>query len=299
MKTKVGVIGAGNIGFGICRNLLRAGFDLVVCDVRTQPLEALREQDATIAPTPGTVGRDCQVVFSVVFDYAQNLAILKDSDGLLETMAPGGCIFVCSTISTTHARRLADLAAQHDVRLMDCPVSGGKEGAMAGTLSLMIGGDVGPIAEHRAVLEAISANIYHLGDVGSGAAAKAVNQLLVAVHEVAAAEALLLAAKGGLDLKQMIDIVGTSMGQSRIFDIRSVRMVKRDFTPRGVLKILLKDISIVLETGQSQGLVLPLANAAHQVFQAGVNKGLEDEDDAAVVKVLEALASFSLDDVEN
>jgi 3-hydroxyisobutyrate dehydrogenase len=229
-----------------------------------------------------------------VLDYEQNVSVLTGPEGLLENMAPGGCIFICSTISPAQARDLADLAADQGLRLLDCPVSGGQEGAMAGTLSLMIGGDRSAVEEHRGALEAISDNIYHLGNVGAGESAKAVNQLLVAVHNAATAEALLLAAKGGIDLKQMAEIISTSAGQSWIFEHRAMRMIERDFTPRGVLKILLKDTSIVSDMAESHGLILPLATAARQLFQAGVNSGLEDEDDAAVVKVLEALANFSL-----
>jgi putative dehydrogenase len=296
MKTKVGVIGAGNIGFGMCLNLLRAGFETVVCDVRPEPLDALRGRGAVIAPHPGAVGRACEIVFSVVLDYAQNLNIMKGPDGLLGNMAPGGCIFVCSTISPAQVRALADLAAGHDLRLLDCPVSGGQEGAMAGTLSLIVGGDPGSVEEHRTVLEAISAKIYHMGDVGKGEAAKLVNNLLVAVHGAATAEALLLAAKSGIDLRRMYDVICTSAGRSWMFEHRAMRMIERDFTPRGVLSILDKDTGMVLETAESQGLVLPLATIARQLFRAGVNQGLANEDDAAVVKVLEGLAAFSLED---
>lgn len=298
MPTKVGVIGAGNMGFGMCLNLMKAGFELFVYDIRPEPLEALKEQGATIVSNPGAVGLECRVVFSVVMDYNQNLAVLQGPDGLLENMPPGGCIFVCSTISPPHARDLASLAAERKLRLLDCPVSGGREGAMAGTLSLMIGGDPGAVEEHRAALEAVSANMYHLGEIGTGEAAKIVNNLLVAVHDVATAEALLLAAKCSIDLKQMFDIISTSAGQSWVFEHRAMRMIERDFTPRGVLKILQKDSNIALETAESHGLVLPLASLARQMFQAGVNQGFEDEDDAAVVKVIEGMADFSLADVK-
>jgi putative dehydrogenase len=298
VKSRVGVIGAGNIGFGLCRNLLKAGFEVMVYDIRPAPLEKLRELGATIASNPGAAARQCPAVFTIVLDFKQTLGVLQGPEGLLENMQTGGCIFVCSTISPADARHLAGLAANKGLRLLDSPVSGGREGAMAGTLSLMIGGDRSAVEEHRAALEAISANIYCLGDVGAGQAAKAVNQILVAVHNVATAEALLLAARSGIDLKQVFNIISTSAGQSWIFEHRAMRMIERDFTPRGVLKILLKDTSIVQDLGESLGLVLPLASVARQMFQAGVNMGLEDEDDAAVVKVIEALAQFSLADAQ-
>ena len=285
------------MGFGMSCNLLKAGCQVVVYDLRPEPLEALAARGATIAPDPGAVGRACGLVFSVVLDHPQNLAILQGPDGVLHNMAPGGTILICSTISPSQARELADLAAASQVRLLDAPISGGRGGAIDGELTMMVGGDSATLAEHRAALEAVSANIYHLGEVGAGEAAKAVNQILVTVHDVAAAEAMMLAAKSGVDLKQMYEIVCTSAGRSWMFEHRAMRMIERDFETRGALKILLKDIEIVLETAQAHGLVLPLSVQARQILQAGVDQGLGDEDDSACVKVLESLANFSLADV--
>ncbi len=296
MSARVGIIGTGNMGFGMSCNLLKAGFELTAHDLRAEPLRALEERGASIAPSPGAVGRQCPVVFSVVMDYPQNLAILEGSDGLLENMSPGGCIFVCSTISPDQIRHLASLATQRRLRLLDCPISGGREGAEAGTLSLMIGGDIKAVEEHRAALEAVSSNIYYVGDVGAGETAKLVNNLLVAVHVVATAEAMLLAGKSGVNLRQMFDIVTSSAGRSWIFEHRALRMVDRDFAARGALRILLKDTGIIMDSASALGLPMPLTSTARQVFQAGVNQGFGDEDDSAVVKVLEGIAEFSLAD---
>jgi 3-hydroxyisobutyrate dehydrogenase len=288
----------GNIGFGMACNLLKAGFQVVAGDIRHEVIEAVQEKGAAIASNAGAVGRQCSVVFSVVLDYPQNLAIFEGPEGLLQNMSPGGTIFVCSTISPAQARELADMAAKHNIRLLDSPVSGGREGAEAGTLALMIGGSREAMEEHRGVLEAVSGNIYYLGDVGMGETAKAINQVLVAVHDVVTAEALLLAARSGIDLRQMYSIINNSAGGSYMFKWRAMRMIDRDFTPHGVLKILLKDANIVLNLAESLGLPMPLTNIARQMFQAGVNQGLGDEDDAAVVKVLEQMAGFSLADVK-
>lgn len=298
MGKKVGVIGLGNIGFGMACNLLKAGFQVVACDIRHELMEGIQKKGATIAPNAGAVGRQCSVVFSVVLDYPQNLTILEGPDGLLQSMSPGSTIFVCSTISPAQARELADMAAKHNIRLLDSPVSGGREGAEAGTLALMIGGSREAMEEHRGVLEAVSGNIYSLGDVGMGETAKAINQVLVAVHDVATAEALLLAARSGIDLKQMYSIINNSAGGSYMFKWRAMRMIDRDFTAHGVLKILLKDTNIVFNLAESLGLPMPLTSIARQMFQAGVNEGLGQEDDAAVVKVLEQIAGFSLADVK-
>ena len=298
MGKRVGIIGLGNIGFGMACNLLKAGFEVVASDIRHERTEAVQKKGATIAASAGAVGRQCSVVFSVVLNYPQNLAILEGPDGLLQNMPAGSTIFVCSTISPAQARELADLATKHNIRLLDSPVSGGREGAEAGTLALMIGGSREALEEHRGVLEAVSGNIYYLRDVGMGETAKAINQVLVAVHGAVTAEALLLAARSGIDLKQMYSIINNSAGGSYMFKWRAMRMIDRDFTPHGVLKILLKDTNIVLNLAESLGLPMPLTSIVRQMFQAGVNQGLGDEDDAAVVKVLEQMAGFSLADVK-
>ena len=298
MGKRVGIIGLGNIGFGMACNLLKAGFEVVACDVRQERTEAVQKKGATIAASAGAVGKQCAVVFSVVLNYPQNLAILEGPDGLLQNMRAGGTLFVCSTIAPAQVRELADKAAKHSIRLLDSPVSGGREGAEAGTLALMIGGSRDALEEHRGVLEAVSGNIYHLGDVGMGETAKAINQVLVAVHGAATAEALLLASRSGIDLKQMYSIINNSAGGSYMFKWRAMRMIERDFSPHGVLRILLKDTNIVLSLAESLGLPMPLTSIARQMFQAGVNQGLGDEDDAAVVKVLEQMAGFSLADVK-
>jgi len=298
MGARVGLIGTGNMGFGMCCNLLKAGFEVVAHDVRPEPLQALRERGASIASTPGAVGRECHVVFSVVLDYRQNLAVLEGPDGLLENMASGDCIFVCSTISPGQARELASMAAVRNLRLLDCPISGGREGADAGTLSLMIGGDRSAVEQHRAPLEAVSSNIYYMGDVGAGETAKLVNNLLVAAQVVATAEALLLAGKSGVNLKQMFDVIMTSAGRSWIFEHRALRMIDRDFGTRGALKLLLKDTGIIMDAANALSLPMPLTSVVRQLFLAGVNQGLGEEDDSAAVKVLEQAAGFSLADLK-
>jgi L-threonate 2-dehydrogenase len=299
MGTKVGIIGVGNMGFGMGCNLLKAGFEVVAHDLRQEPLEALRAKGATIAPDLATLGRECPLVFSIVLDYQQNLGILDGPAGLLRSMSPGSAIFVCSTISPTQARDLAARAARQNIRLLDCPVSGGQSGAEKGTLTLMIGGQHEAVEEHRLALEAISKKIYHLGDAGMGETAKAVNQALVAIHYVATAEALLLSAKSGLDLKQIMEIITNSEGHSRIFETRGKRMMDRKFEPIGVLKVIVKDTGIVLSTADSLGLPMPMTSIARQLFQAGVNQGLGEEGSSAIVKVLEQLAGFSLADKSN
>ncbi len=294
MESQVGVIGVGNMGFGIASNLIKAGFQVFAYDVRPEPLELLREKGGIVVADIREMAKACPTVFSVLLDYRQNLEVLTGAEGLLENTDRDSCVFICSTLSPEQVKRLADLAEGRGIHLLDSPVSGGAQGAMAGTLTIMIGGPQEAVEKNRKALEAIGTNIYYMGQVGSGSSAKTINQLLVAVHNVAAAEALLLASKSGIKLELMYDIIKTSAGYSWMFEHRAMRMVQRDFKPRGVLRILLKDTNIVMETAQSLDLVLPVAGLVRQLFQAGVNCGLGDEDDSAIVKVLEKLTHYEL-----
>jgi len=294
MENNVGVVGIGNMGIGIATNLLKADFNVLVYDIRPERLEEMKKKGAVVASSVGELAQACSVVFSVLLDFKQNLSVLEGPEGLLENMKAGSCIFVCSTLAPAQAKELAKLAEKKGIRLLDSPISGGSEGAMAGTLSIMIGGDESAVEENRKALEAVSSNVYHFGDVGSGEAAKSINQVLVAINNAATAEAMLLAAKAGLDLKKVFNLISNSAGNSWIFQHRAMRMIERDFVPRGVLKILLKDTTIVKDAADSLDLVLPLANIAQQLYQAGVNNGWGDDDDSAVVKVLENLSNFSI-----
>jgi 3-hydroxyisobutyrate dehydrogenase len=294
MQSQVGVIGVGNIGFGIASNLIEAGFKVFAYDVRLEPLEALREKGGVIVADIREMAKACPTVFSVLLDYQQNLEVLTGAEGLLENTDRGSCVFICSTLSPEQVKGFADLAESRGIRLLDSPVSGGAQGAIAGTLTIMIGGPQEAVEENRKALEAIGSNIYHLGEVGSGASAKTINQLLLAIHNVAAAEALLLAAKSGIKLELIYDIIKNCAGYSWMFEHRAMRMIQRDFEPRGVLRILLKDTNIVMEAAQSLDLVLPVTGIVRQLYQAGVNCGLGDEDDSAIVKVLEKLTHYEL-----
>jgi 3-hydroxyisobutyrate dehydrogenase-like beta-hydroxyacid dehydrogenase len=265
MRKEIGVIGLGNMGYGISTNLLKAGFNVSVYDIRSEPMEKLRGKGAVVVSSVQEMARNCPLVFSVLLDYPQTLDILTGSNGLFDNMEEGGSVFVCSTLSPSQVRELAALAKKRGIHLLDAAISGGSQGAEAGTLTMMIGGDAKVVEENQIALEAISSKIYHMGEVGTGESAKAINQLLVAIHNVAAAEALLLASKSGIPLRQMYDIIKNSAGYSWMFEHRAMRMIERDFKSRGVLRVLLKDTNIVMATAQSLELVLPMIGSSFRL----------------------------------
>jgi putative dehydrogenase len=296
MRKKVGVIGLGNMGMGIASNLLKAGFYVYAYDIRPEPMKELAQRGAIAVANVCEMAGKCPLVFSVLLDYKQNLDNLTGPKGLFENMEEGSSVFICSTLSPEQVKDLAAAASKRGVHLLDAPISGGKIGADAGTLSIMIGGDAKALEDNREALEAIGKHIFHMGGVGAGESAKSINQMLVATNMVAAAEAMLLASRNGINLRKMYDIIKNSDGYSRMFEHRAMRMVERDFKTRGALRILVKDTNIVMESAKAVGIVLPIIGLVGQLFQAGLNAGFGDEDDSAIVKILEKLSCYQLNE---
>lgn len=291
-ETTVGLIGAGNMGMGMARNLLKAGFSLVVCDIKEEPLRALHALGARTVNTPAEIGKQCSRVLAVVLDYTQVQGVVLGAHGLKETLQKGDIFIICSTIAPQQAQELGQILEREGIVVLDAPVSGGKEGAEAGTLSVMVGGQEAAFQQCRTLFEAIGKHIYYTGSLGNGERMKAINQLLVGVHLVATAEAVALAKKSGLDPQLMYKVITQSMGNSRVFEMKAPRMIEHDFQPRGALKIFLKDLGIVGDMAEEVGASVFLTPIARQLISTACHFGLGDVDDAAVVSVLEKLAGL-------
>jgi putative dehydrogenase len=195
-----------------------------------------------------------------------------------------------STVGPDDARNLGRRLAERGHRLVDAPVSGGAEGAAAGSLAIMAGGATEDVERCRPLFDAFAANVFHVGEeVGTGQSAKLVNQLLVAAHLVATAEALALGVRNGVDARQLCEIISTAAGDSRIFRSRAPVIVDRTFKTGGAVNILVKDARLVLKAAESSGTPLFVAAAAKQVLEMARALGLGDEDDASVAKAYELL----------
>jgi 3-hydroxyisobutyrate dehydrogenase-like beta-hydroxyacid dehydrogenase len=194
-----------------------------------------------------------------------------------------------STISPVQVKQLAQKLEGKKVQVLDAPISGGKEGAEAGTLSIMVGGEKNAFERCLPVFQAMGKNVRHLGALGNGMSMKLVNNLLVAVTGLGVAEAMTLGKKAGLDPQAILEIIPKSAGDSWMFRNRAPQMVSRDFTCRGELDILVKDLGYILEMGQGLKTPLFLSAVAREVFQIASAMGWGKEDDSAVVKALEMM----------
>ena len=202
---------------------------------------------------------------------------------------------MCSTVKPEFARQTAARLAARGLDVLDAPVSGGVIKAAAGELSIMASGSPGAFAKAEAVLAALATRVYRLGDeCGQGSTVKMVNQLLAGVHIAAAAEAMALGVRAGVDPQELYEVISNSAGSSWMFQNRVPHMLAGDYTPLSAVDIFVKDLGIVLETGKELRFPLPLSATAHQLFLMAAAAGFGRQDDAAVVKVFEQLAGIQV-----
>jgi 3-hydroxyisobutyrate dehydrogenase-like beta-hydroxyacid dehydrogenase len=292
MKDPIGFIGLGNMGLGMARNLLKGGFPVVAFDMRKEPLQEIQRLGGTIAGSPLEVAQKARVSILVVLNFGQVEDVVFGKKGMKEGLREGDVIIVCSTIAPSQIKALGRRLEPMGIQILDAPISGGKEGAEAGTLSIMVGGERKVFESLQGLFQAIGKNIYYLGNLGNGLAMKLVNNLLVAVNNLAVAEAVTLGKQAGLDPKMILEIIPKSAGDSWMFRHRAYRMVDRDFACRGELDILVKDLGYVLETAKSLKLPLVLSALSREIYQMASVLGHGQEDDSAVVKAVETMAGI-------
>jgi len=292
MKEPVGFIGLGNMGMGMAGNLLKAGFPVVGFDIRNEVREKFRGLGGQAAGSPLEVAQKARVSVLVVLNFSQIEDVVLGKQGMKEGLREGDLLIVSSTIAPSQIRSLGEKLEAHGVQVLDAPISGGKEGAEAGTLSIMVGGRKESYERCLPLLQAMGKNIYYMGGLGNGLSLKLVNNLLVAVNNLAVAEAVSLGKRAGLDPKMILEVIPKSAGDSWMFRNRAYRMVDRDFACRGELDILVKDLGYVLEMAKSVKQPLVLSTLAREIYQMASNMGHGKEDDSAVVKAVETMAGI-------
>lgn len=281
----VGVIGAGAMGMGVVRSLLRNGFAAHVRDVRREAEHEAAALGAICHPSPAALVTACEIAIVLVVDAAQIDDVLFGPDGAVAAMPPGGIVMVSSTVDPDYVAALAPRVVAAGGLLVDAPVSGGPRRATDGTMTMMVAGEPAALTRCDALLAAIASKVFRVGaKPGDAAKFKIVNNLLAAVNLAAGAEALALAAKAGLDLSQVVAVVNASSGGSWIFADRMPRALAGDYAPRAAARILTKDVGIAVDFAKRHGVAAPFADAARTAFAATVAAGLGDDDDAAIVK---------------
>ena len=295
MPTSIAFVGLGIMGRPMASRLMEAGHSLRVHARRHESMAPLEEQGAQACTSPSAAADGAQVIFVMVADTADVEAVILGDRGVLAGASPGAVVVDMSTISPSATRAMARRLAEHDLTLLDAPVSGGEAGARDGTLSIMVGGPGEALQQVRPLLEILGRQIVHIGDHGAGQVAKACNQLLVGQTIAAVAEALLLARGAGVDPHKVREALLGGMAYSRILENHGQRMLSRDFQPGFKSRLHRKDLRIALETAAEHGLALPGTALASQYLNALQGQDRGEQDSAAVVTLLEALNDLALE----
>ncbi len=293
-KMKVGYIGLGIMGKSMARNILKAGFPLVVHNRSRGAVAELVAEGALEATSPREVAAQVAVVFTNLPDSPDVEQVALGPDGILEG-AREGLIFVDnSTIKPATARHIAAVLGQRGVLSLDAPVSGGDIGAQKGTLAIMVGGPVEALERVMPVLDAVGKTITHVGDSGAGQIAKAANQVMVAAQMVAMGELLILARKAGADPRKVVAAIQGGAAQCWTLDVKPERLFAGNRQPGFKAYMQAKDLGIVMDTAREYGITMPSTAVNTQLFYAMLQMGMAELDNSAVVGVIESLSQADL-----
>lgn len=287
---RIGFIGLGIMGKPMAHNLLKAGYSLTVYNRSDGPVEELVAAGATAAASPQAVAANADVVVTIVTDTPDVQQVLLGENGVIHTIAQDAVVIDMSTISPTATREIVRSIQEKGASMLDAPVSGGEGGAIAGALSIMVGGEEAVFNRCLPIFETLGKNIVHVGQSGAGQLTKLCNQIAVAVTNLAMSEALIFGAKAGLDLKKMQHAIqGGAAGSWQLSNL-APRVLERDFAPGFMVKLQQKDLRLVLQEADRLKLSLPATSLVHHLFHALESQGAGDEGTQALVKVLEQLA---------
>jgi len=289
-KPIIGFIGLGIMGAPMTRNLLRAGYELVVHDLNRTAVEAAVAAGAAPATSPREIAQRSQVVITMLPDSPDVERVALGPDGLAEGLAAGSIYADMSSIASSVAIKVAQALGQRGVRCLDAPVSGGEVGAINATLSIMVGGDATTFEEMRPIFVALGKTIILCGPNGAGQIVKACNQIQVALNFVGMAEALVLGAKAGVDPAIIIQVLSGGYAQTRVMDVRGPRVIRGDFQPGFKSRFHYKDLNIIMKTANDYGVPLPATGLVHELFAAMLAAGRGDLDHSGIITVLEDLA---------
>jgi 2-hydroxy-3-oxopropionate reductase len=290
----VGLIGAGIMGRPMARNLLRAGYRLTVHDLDRAAVNELAADGAIAASSPSEVAASTDVLITMLPDSPDVRQVYLGPDGAFEALRPGWLAIDMSSIDPGVARDLATRAVAGGAEMVDAPVSGGDKGAIAGTLSIMVGGSDEAFARALPILSAMGQTIVHVGPPGAGQIVKVCNQVVVAVVIGAVAEALVLGAKAGVDPARIADVLQGGLAATRVLEVRRENMLRGDFRPGFRTRLHLKDLKNAMELARATGVALPAASQVEQLMRSMEAAGRGDFDHSGLITVLQELAHFDV-----
>ncbi len=284
---KVGYIGLGLMGKSIARNILKAGFPLVVHNRSRAAVDELVSEGAASATSPKEVAEQVDVIFTNLPDTPDVEKVVLGEHGIIEGTHDGLIYIDNSTIKPTSARMISEKLSKNNVFALDAPVSGGDIGAKNGTLTIMVGGDASALEKVMPIFMVMGKTVTHVGDSGAGQVAKAANQIMVAAQMVAMGELLVFSKKAGVDPRKVVDAIKGGAAQCWTLDVKPSRLFAGNRAPGFKAHMQLKDLKIILDTAQEYGIPISGTIENTKLFQQMIDSGMGELDNSAVVGVIE------------
>lgn len=292
-RKRVGFIGLGLMGGPMSSNLVKAGYPLTVFDRNEHKMAPLRELGAGIADSAKEVAEKSELVITMLNDAPTIDLALSGPQGLLAGAHPGLVWIDMSTVGPDQSRQFASRAEAAGIHKLEAPVFGSTGNAATGTLGLMVGGDQALFEANQDVLEVLGEHLFFLGPNGNGATAKLACNLMVAAQVFSLAEAMVLAAKGGIPLSQIGEIIAASGFTSGLINRKIPHMVSGDYSPAFSVKNIHKDLELMVQATHKQGIALPMTAVMHQLYCAAMAGGMAEQDCAAIFRVMAGLAGMN------
>lgn len=292
---KAAVIGLGSMGLGMAQSIAKGGMAVSGFDLNPTALNTLAKCGGRAASSAKDAAMGCDIVAVAVVNAAQTREVLFAEHGVASVMKPGGVVISCATMAPSNARLLASEAETLGLLYLDAPMSGGAAKAASGQLTFMASGTAQAFERAKPVLDLVAGKVYNLGDAaGAGASFKMVNQLLAGVHIAAACEAMTFAAKLGLDLEKVYEVITASAGNSWMFENRVPHILEGDYAPRSAISIFTKDLGIVSDMARQEKFPLQIASTALQMFLMTAAAGMDGDDDASVARMIAEITGLEL-----
>jgi 2-hydroxy-3-oxopropionate reductase len=296
MTERVGFIGLGIMGKPMVRNLVNAGFEVVAHSRTRASVDEMVAESAAItaADSPRAVAEQTKTIITMLPDSPDVRDVVFGDNGLIGAIGSGHLLIDMSTIAPATAIEVAEAAKSKGASTLDAPVSGGDKGAIAGTLSIMVGGETADVERAMPLFESMGKTIVHVGGAGAGQIVKACNQVVVALNYAAVSEALVLGSKAGVDPNKIVQVLSGGLANSRVLEMRGPTMIEHNFQPGFRVNLHRKDLGIALSTGRESGVPLPMTSLVSQFYDAVSIAGGGELDHSALLTLFEELAKQSV-----
>jgi 2-hydroxy-3-oxopropionate reductase len=291
---KIGFIGLGIMGKPMSKNLLKAGYELVVMDRNQQAVDEVVAAGAKAVATPKEVAQQTDIIVTMLPNSPHVKEVVLGENGVLEGAKKGAIVADMSSIAPLVSRELAKKLAEKGVEMLDAPVSGGEPKAVDGTISVMVGGKQEAFNKCYPILKAMAGTVVRTGEVGAGNITKLANQIIVALNIAAVSEALVLASKAGVEPELVYQAIRGGLAGSTVLDAKAPMMMDRNFKPGFRINLHIKDLNNVLETSHEVGVPLPLTSAVMEMMQSLKVDGMDQDDHSSLVRYYEKLAKVEV-----